>query len=127
MAATQQVNPYARPPACSTCNDTRTLAKYPTARKDDLIPCGACGNLNSDEYERFRRDAWAAAQKPPSICELDLTPEEFVVYQRSRTEHPQASKLTVLAWMEGQRYDPSKDEEFLNQARDEFRKWRARP
>lgn len=118
------MNPFSLPPACSACNDTRLIARYPTARKDDLLPCERCGLLVTDEYERFRRDAWSRSHSAPTICELDLTPEEFVIYERMRAEHPNVSKLTVLSWTEGQRYDPSKDQEFLNQARDEFRKWR---
>ena len=117
-------NPFARPPACPLCNDTRQLTKHVSARQADVVPCDKCGAMDADEYDRFRRDAWLASQKPPEISQLDLTDEERLVFQRMKQEHPTASPATRLSWIEGQRYDPAKDEEFLNQARDEFRKWR---
>src|ERR1022692_2902163 len=107
------VNPYARPPACPLCSDTRRVTTHVRAHESDIIPCGKCGNLNDDEYERFRLDAWVRDQKAPEICELDLTPVEFERFQKLRQEHPKTSKTTILSWVEGQRYDPSKDEEFL--------------
>jgi predicted nucleic acid-binding Zn-ribbon protein len=126
MDGTAEVNPYARPHACLRCGDSRMLARYPTARKENLDPCDRCGTLNVDEYERFRRDAWVRDHTPPAICELDLTPEEFIVYERMRRDHPAASKLTVLSWLEGQRYDPVRDSSFLEEAREKFKAWRAR-
>jgi len=123
------VNPYARPPACPTCSDVRRVTTHVRAHEGDLTPCGKCGNLNDDEYERFRRDAWVRDQKPPEICELDLNEKEFVVYQNLRRDHPKVSKTTLLSWMEGQRYTKdviAKDEAFLVEAREEFRKWRQR-
>src|SRR5271169_3308443 len=116
------VNPYARPPACPTCSDVRRVTTHVRAHEGALTPCGKCGNLTDDEYERFRRDAWVRDQKPQEICELDLTPEEFTVFGRLRQEHPKTSKTTILSWIEGQRFDPSKDEAFLVEARKEFKK-----
>lgn len=119
-------NKWARKPACSTCNDIRRITKRVAAREADVTPCPTCGNLNSDEYERFRRDAWARDSKPPEITLLDLTADELLTFRRWQAEHPSVSKMTLLSWIEGGRYDPSKDEEFLAEAREEFRKWRAR-
>jgi len=123
------VNPYARPPACSTCNDVRRITLHVRAHEGDLSPCPHCGLLNDEEYERFRHDSWVKAQKPPEICELDLDEKEFAVYTRLRSEHPKTSKTTVLSWMEGQRYTKdviAKDETFLVEARQKFREWKAR-
>ena len=121
------MSPFRRPPACLRCNDTRRLTKSARAHESDTLPCDRCGNFNDDEYQRFRQDAWVRSHEPPTISQIDLTPEEFVVYNRMREQNPQASKTTVLMWMEGQRYDPSKDEGFLAVAREEFKKWQARP
>lgn len=119
-------NPFAAPPACLTCNDIRTVTTRVEARKNDLRKCPACGNFNDAEYERFRTAAWLKQHKAPEISELDLTEDELKVFKMMRHNNPQAPKTTVLMWMEGQRYDPSKDEEFLVVAREEFKKWHAR-
>jgi hypothetical protein len=119
-------NPYARPFSCPICRDFRTRTRSTRAVKGDLVPCDRCGLLSPEEYERFRRDAWVKNQIPPSICELDLTAVELALYQTMRVQNPHAAKATVLTWMEGQRYDPSKDEEFLANARQHFKQWRAR-
>lgn len=120
------MNPFARPFACLVCRDSRMLARYASSRKDDLIPCHKCGSLNTEEYDRFRRDAWARDNAAPSICELDLTPEEMSHFKVMRSAHPHAAKATVLSWIEGQRYDPSKDPEFLAVARPAFKEWKHR-
>lgn len=120
------MNPFAVPYACPKCKDFRYLARYASARQGDLVKCDKCGLMESDEYEAFKRDAWKANHRQPEICELDLTPDEFKVYEAARAQYPQVSKTTVLSWMEGQRYDPSKDQEFLAEAREKFKPWRAR-
>jgi hypothetical protein len=119
-------NPFAAPPACPTCGDTRTVTSRVEARENDRRKCPACGNYNDDEYERFRTTAWLRRHKPPEICELDLTMDELKIFKMMRENNPTASKTTVLMWMDGQRYDPSKDPEFLAIAREEFKTWRAR-
>lgn len=124
MGGEAQVNPFGRPPACRRCLDVRLLARYPTVRKEDLVPCPSCGLLNAEEHERFKRDAWTRNHTPPSICEIDLTPEEFKAYERMRAEHPNVSKLTVLTWIEGQRYDPAKDTAFLAESEAFLDGWR---
>lgn len=102
------------------------LTRTARATKTDLVPCDACGTLTPDEYDRFTRDAWIKNTKPPGICELDLTNAELDIYKRMKQQNPHASKTTVLSWIEGQRYDPAKDEEFLKEAREKFKEWRAR-
>lgn len=95
-------------------------------RLNDVVPCDKCGLLNDEEYDRFRRDAWIRDSVPPAISQLDLTPEEFKTYEMMRLHHPKASKSTLLSWMEGQRYNPAEDVEFLEDARAKFKEWRAR-
>lgn len=119
-------NPYARPYACPRCLDSRVVTRHASARKDDLVPCDRCGLLSTEAYDLFRRDAWIKAQVPPEICELDLTPEEFETFTAFRQQHPNTSKKTILTWIEGQRYDPAKDAEFLAEARQKFKEWKHR-
>jgi hypothetical protein len=119
------MNAFSRPPACPRCHDIRKLTKHVTARLADLVPCPACGNFNAEEYDRFRREAWARDQAPPSICELDLSREELETLRRWRRENPTASKLTVLSWIEGQRYEPAKNPEFMADVEVRLKAWRA--
>lgn len=121
------MNPFALPFACPTCNDTRTITRRIEAhRPNDLIPCPKCGQMEDEEYDRFRKDAWLAAHPRPTITELDMSLDELAVMKRMRADYPKVSKLTVLSWMEGQRYQPAKDEEFLAEAREKFKEWRNR-
>lgn len=119
-------NPFAMPFACPRCRDNRMVARYASARKEDLVPCDKCGLMGSEEYSRFRRDAWAQSMKPPEITQLDLTPEEFQTYEAMRAAHPNVSRTSILSWLEGQRYNPAEDIEFLEDARAKFKEWRAR-
>jgi hypothetical protein len=82
--------------------------------------------MGADEYDAFRRQKWLDNQKPPDLTEIDLTPSEFKVFKKMREENPKVSKLTLLSWLEGQRYDPSKDPDFLQDARQKFRDWKHR-
>src|SRR5512135_3056 len=120
------MNPFARPYACPRCKDSRVLTRSSRATKTDLVPCDSCGLLTPDEYDKFRSDAWIRDHKPPQITELNLTLDELAVYKQMRISYPKVSKTTVLSWMEGQRYDPAKDPEFLGEAREAFKKWRNR-
>lgn len=129
------INPFARPPACPVCDDTRMVTSSVRAREADVSPCPRCGadphprepesKESRERYDHFVRTRFIETSVAPAISQLDLTPEEFKTYQRLRDEHPEASGTTVLSWIEGQRYDPSKDEEFMRDAREHFRKWRA--
>jgi hypothetical protein len=120
------VNPFARPYSCDRCRDSRTLTRHTTARKADLVPCDKCGLLSPEEYDRFTKDAWMKNHTAPGICELDLTEVELAVFRVIRREHPGLSKTTVLSYIEGQRYEPSKDAAFTEEARMKFREWRKR-
>jgi hypothetical protein len=82
------------------------VSKSERFHREDLIPCPSCGAMAADEYEAFRRAAWLRHQPPVTICELDLTPAEFIEFKRLRGEHPKASRQTVLMWLEGRRYRP---------------------
>jgi hypothetical protein len=102
------------------------LARYVSARKDDLVPCDRCGLIEREEYSRWKREKLKALAKPTGICELDLDEKELATYRLMRVNSPHEDKQTVLSWIEGQRYDPSKDPEFVKDAREKFRAWRSR-
>jgi hypothetical protein len=120
------VNPFVNPYACPKCHDLRVMTRAVAARKDNLVPCDKCGLMPPEEYERFRRDEWAKHQPPIGISQMDLSNEELVVYNQMKTDHPHVAKTTILSWIEGRRYDPSKDPEFLATARQAFKEWRNR-
>lgn len=128
-------NPFIRPPACASCNDTRMVTSSARARGGDVSPCPRCGpdphpgapesKESRERYDHFTRIRFSETSIAPTISQIDLTPEEFKTYQRFRDENPGASGTTVLSWIEGQRYDPSEDEVFLEEAREHFRRWRV--
>lgn len=120
------MNPFKMATSCVRCHDTRTVTKNTRAATDDTSPCPSCGSYDKDEYGRFRSATWSRANGPPTICEVDLTEDEFEWFKLARSQDPQPAKLTVLTWIEGRRYDPSKDEEFLAVAREKFKEWRDR-
>ena len=112
-------NPYVRPFACPRCRDLRVVSRHASARRDDLVKCPACGTMPPEEYLDFRRRTWAAAQPHVTICVAGLSPAEFAEYEKLRTEHPETSKLTILSWLEGRRYDPEKDPDVNHELRAE--------
>lgn len=128
-------NPFSPPPGCNTCSDTRHVS----ARDYSSTPCPVCGChcprrgkgepppepcSGCRKSRDLKRDAFRRFHAAPTICELDLTPAEFAVYRQMRADHPAASKLTVLAWLEGQRFDPSKDPTFLAECTGALEAWR---
>jgi hypothetical protein len=130
------MNPYAAKPLCDKCNDFRFLTKRVEARQSDLVPCPVCGpegdsehretQASKERYAHFRETRWTERQTGPTISQMDLTPEEFKVYRKYQYEYPNVANRTILSWIEGQRYQPSKDEEFLKDARQKFKDWRSR-
>jgi hypothetical protein len=129
------MNPYIAGPLCGFCNDIRWVSTRPECRKTDLVRCPKCGpDSDSDKHETesskeryadFCKRRWAEQQKPVGISQLDLTDDELNTFRHFKATHG-VSSLTALAWMEGQRYDPTKDEEFLVEARQKFKEWKRR-
>lgn len=70
------------------------------------------------------RRAVAALAPKPGISEADLTDEEFRAFRELRLAHPQANRLTVLAWLEGRRYDPTKDPAAVRDVERRVASWR---
>ena len=119
------VNPYARPFACSRCKDVRWVSNWASMRRGDLAPCPDCGGKDEYDYRVWKREQWLKAN-PTTLCEIDLSDAEFSVYKTIRGQHPELDKREILSYIEGQRYEPAKDEEFLKDARLKFKKWRER-
>lgn len=70
------------------------------------------------------RAAVARLAAKPAITEADLTAEEFAEFRRLRVEHPQANRLTVLAWLEGRRFDPASDTVTVREVERMLAAWR---
>ena len=123
-------NPYAEPPGCGVCKDFRSVQ----ARDFTSQHCRACGcacpkrtkgeppatcfgcKLSAD----LKREVFKRHHARPTICELDLTLDELVTFRMMKAGHPNASKLTVLSWIEGQRYEPAKDRAFAEEVEREL-------
>ena len=113
-------NPWRKEPICIHCNDIRRVATKETARLDEVVACPYCGD--PEKYEQLRRERYLIVNLPPEIHERDLTDEETVIFKELRKSGTHAADC--LRWIEGERYDPSKDEKFLPEARKAFREWR---
>lgn len=105
--------------ACRTCWDVRRVSFG-----DVDGECPDCSSLTDGERSERLRAATAERTPKPEIREGDLTSQEREEYHRLRVCHPEAHPLTVLAWIEGRRYDPRDDAEFLALCDRRLRKWR---
>lgn len=114
------LNPEERIPfACRSCWDHRVVW---TGHRE--IPCPLCSTWDADRRrEELRADTARRAVKP-GIDQMDLTPEEFERYLALKRTRPDANNITVLAWVEGQRYRPEEDPEFLGLVERRLAKWR---
>ena len=119
-------NPWRREPICTHCNDLRIVSTTDTHRrssepeKSELTPCPYCGDPVKREKLKFER--YKTINPPPEISEKDLTPEEreLVKDWRNRGFHA----ADCLRWIEGRRYEPSEDKEFLVQVERELGQWK---
>jgi hypothetical protein len=109
---------WTRPPACETCNDFRRVEC-----RHKVETCPACGHLVDDAYADLRRGRYRDTHGLPEITVADLSPTEWEEFTRLRTAYPDASKLTVLGWLEGRRYHPRDDPQFLEDAETELVAW----
>lgn len=105
--------------ACRTCRDHGKLMDGP---KD--INCPNCSAWGADQRLAVLRAEMAQRGEKPSIGVSDLTEDELDVYATLRRNHPDAHQLTVLVWIEGRRYNPREDAEFLALCDRRIRKWR---
>ncbi len=107
-------NPWVPPPVCTTCRDARWISPTRTARRKELVRCPDCG----DESQRNKLWMnWCRLYDPPAdITEKDLTPEEVLVVQGWRRQN--FHMADCLRWIEGRRYDPEKDPQFLEDVKE---------
>jgi hypothetical protein len=104
--------------ACRTCHDfKRVYADRAT------VECPECKAWPQEKREDLLRNATRERAEKPSIRASDLTDEERAIVAQWRIDHPLVHELTLLTWIEGRRYDPEKDPEFLAEARKRFKKW----
>lgn len=104
--------------ACNTCRDFKRVSN---GHKD--VPCHECNGWPQEKREELLRVATRDRAEKPTIRMADLTAEERDIVAGWRIAHPHVHELTLLTWIEGRRYDPEKDQEFLVEARKRFRKW----
>lgn len=104
--------------ACRVCHDFKRVY---AGKKD--VPCPECSSWNAEQRDAIRRSATRDRAEKPSIRMGDLTAEERAVVAQWRIDHPHAHELTLLTWIEGRRYDPEADPEFMIEARKRFKKW----
>ena len=116
------MNPWAFPPKCAACNDATWVAADHNRRRSNMKACPIC----SDPVVKDKLTGeWLRRYSPtPTIRVGDLDENETKRLNLFKQEG--YSEWDGLRWIEGSRYDPLYDEEFLKEAREEFRKWRGR-
>lgn len=129
-------NPYTEPPACVACNDLR----FGSRMNYSAGPCRVCGcscavpakgETRSEQcsgctkHRDLVRALWSLYRERPTIQEQDLTAAELVVIAEWRARHPHTAMLTMLGWIEGRRYDPAKDKDFLKEEFELIGQWHA--
>ena len=99
---------------CGTCQDFRVVAA--PEGTDGSIPCPDCG---TDEKRRL---VFTTSKSMPQIRLSDLNDEESDLFRqwRFRGHH----ELDCLRWIEGRRYDPEKDSEFMADVEKHLAEWR---
>lgn len=117
-------NPFSQLPLCPKCHDVRRCAEDHHARK--TVPCDKCGTMSDEEYERFRRQRLAAILPWCPLGYETMTEEQRKLFDRLKAAHPHASNVAICTWVEGDSYDPSKDETFLRECNEGLETWRRR-
>jgi len=104
--------------ACRTCYDYGRVAVGVSEHE-----CPECSSWDADKRADMLKQAVRDQADKPSISPADLTDDEKELLKEWTLCHPHVSQMTLLTWIEGRRYDPSKDQEFLAEARKRYRKW----
>lgn len=107
------------PVACPACADTVRVLDGPRE-----IPCPRCASWSQEQREAAMRAAVARLAPKPALSEADLTVEEFAAFRQLRIAHPQAHRLTVLAWIEGRRFNPASDPATVREVARMLAAWR---
>lgn len=104
--------------ACRTCGDFKKVYDGPRT-----IDCPECASWPDEKRRDLLRNATREHAEKPSINDSDLSDAEKDLIAEWTVAHPHVHRLTFLTWIEGRRYDPSKDPDFLAEARKRFKKW----
>lgn len=104
--------------SCKTCRD---FGKVYDGKL--TVDCPECSCWPPDKRAEMARYATKAIAEKPSITEADLSDSEKDLFAQWTLDFPHVHRLTLLTWIEGRRYDPLKDEEFLAEARKRYKKW----
>lgn len=96
--------------ACWTCRDHRRVP----APDGTPASCPSCGALDEFGYSSFRKKRYWEMHPRPEITESNLSKAEKVELDRLCLEY-RVSPITALSWLEGRRYQPENDPEFLEE------------
>jgi len=77
--------------------------------------CPRCGLWTDAERKAAFVEATRAHYAGVYASELDLNDAQFQRYRSYKALFPDAHKKTLIAWVDGEDYDPWKDEEFLRE------------
>jgi len=98
-------------PACIVCSDLRIVLQ---SNGREAMRCPRCGVLNEESYTAFMAAHAAGVREKPALCQLDLTVDEIEYMREQKVAlGGKAHNLTILSWIEGRRYDPSRDPELV--------------
>lgn len=104
------------------CRDCRDVGRVLNGHAE--IDCPGCSAWDEERREQARAADLARRGEKPTLRESGLTAEEREVLAEWRLTFPRTSGLTLLLWIEGRRYDPAGDAEFLALAKRRLAKWR---
>jgi hypothetical protein len=107
------------------------------ARDGVSVHCPNCGNCTADcnqpghvpanrdeKFDQLRRSAFVANNAYPSITCDDLTEQERKVFDLWRVTHPMCANASLLSWIEGLRYRPNEDKDFLREVFGALGEWK---
>jgi hypothetical protein len=106
---------------CGFCQDFRRVASPPGTVDANgapirTIPCPYCG---TDEQ---RREKFKQSKSMPEIRVSDLTEDEMATFRQWRGAGHH--ELDCLRWIEGSRYKPEEDKDFLKECFFKLAEWR---
>lgn len=114
MLEPEERTPY----GCRTCRD---IGKVADGRAEKACP--DCTGWGEDRREMSLKADLARMGERPSLRMDELTAEELETLREWREQFSRASDLTLLLWLEGRRYRPAEDPEFLAFVKRRLAKW----
>jgi hypothetical protein len=106
---------------CGLCEDFRRVDAPPgliaaSGEPIRTVPCPSCG---TDEQ---RREKFIQSNRLPALRISDLTEDEMATFRQWRGAGHH--ELDCLRWIEGGRYKPEEDKEFLKECFFKLAEWR---